>query len=431
MMLEYIVTIAIMVVLLVLKGFYSGSEIALVNSDKIKLMHRAKHGDKGAQLVLRLYETPETLLSTTLVGTNLATISLTTMGTLMMIELFGGNGDVIAILIFTPLLLVFGEIVPKSVMQQKSDVITTIIIYPLKWSSVLFSPITFVFSRLARIFARPVGGGDAESALSIDREQIRAMVHMAERAESARAFDRGRITRVLRFADTNVAQVMVPVAEMEAAAKGASTAELIALMRRTGYRRLPIFEGNVSNVVGIFTATPWQMMDPEFSIRPIEESMRAPLYINPYQSIDAVLPELWKDGMEIGIVVDEFGSAIGRLTVEDIIEEIVGEGNFDDDFIRDRVRRRHSYEMLADNVVLMDARMSLSEANEVLGVDLPTGDDQTVGGLVLARFRHIPEIGEVVIEAGYRFVVAEATVRGIEKLRVEPEAAAKGEASDN
>ena len=431
MMLDYIITIAIMVVLLAFKAFYSGSEIALVNSDKIKLMHRAKHGDKGAELVLRLYETPETLLATTLVGTNLATISLTTMGTLMMIETFGGNGDFIAILIFTPLLLIFGEIVPKSVCQQKSDVITTIIIYPLMWSSVLFSPITFAFSRIARMFARVVGGGDAESVLSIDREQIRAMVHMAERAESARAFDRGRITRVLRFADTNVAQVMVPAAEMEAVSKTVSSAEAIALMRRTGYRRLPVFEGNVSNVVGIFTATPWQMMDPEFSTRPIGESLRAPLYINPYQSIDAVLPVLWKDGMEIGIVVDEFGSAIGLLTVEDIIEEVVGEGNFNDDFIRDHVRRRHSYEMLADNVVLMDARMSLSEANEVLGVDLPTGDYHTVGGLVLARFRHIPKIGEVVSEAGYRFVVAEATVRGIEKLHVEPETMAKGKAGDS
>ena len=315
MMLEYIVTIAVMVVLLVLKGFYSGSEIALVNSDKIKLMHRAKHGDKGAQLVLRLYETPETLLSTTLVGTNLATITLTTMGTLMMIDLFGGNGDFIAILIFTPLLLIFGEIVPKSVMQQKSDTLTTIIIYPLKWSSVLFSPITYVFSRLARLVARLVGGGDVESALSIDREQIRAMVQIAERTESARAFDRGRITRVLRFADTNVAQVMVPVAEMEAVAKDLSTADAVAVMRQTGYRRLPIFEGNVSNVVGIFTATPWQMMDPEFMARPVEENLRAPLYINPYQSIDEVLPELWKDGMEIGIVVDEFSSAVGLLTV--------------------------------------------------------------------------------------------------------------------
>jgi len=430
MMLEIIITVAIMVVLLVLKGFYSGSEIALVSSDKIKLMHRAKHGDKGAQLVLRLYKSPETLLSTTLVGTNLATISLTTMGTLLMIKLFGGNGDFIAMLVFAPLLLIFGEIVPKSIMQQKSDTITTIIIYPLKWSSMLFSPITFVFSRLARIFARLAGGADAESALSIDREKIRAMVQMAERAETARAFDRGRITRVLRFADTNVAQVMVPVAEMEAVAKDASTADAIALMRKTGYRRLPIFQGNVSNVVGIFTATPWQMMDPKFSKRPLKKNLRDPLYINPYQSIDEVLPLLWKDGMELGIVVDEFSSAVGLLTVEDIIEEVVGEGDFNDDFIGDRVRRRHSYEMLADNIVLMDARMSLSEANEILGVNLPTGDYHTVGGLVLARCRHIPETGEAVSEAGYRFVVAEATVRGIEKLRIEPEVAAKGEAKN-
>ena len=156
-MTEYIITIIIMAVMLLLKGFYSGSEIALVSSDKIKLMHRAKHGDTGAQLVLRLFRKPETLLSTTLVGTNLATISLTTMGTLMMIELFGAKGDLIAMLIFVPLLLIFGEIVPKSIMQQKADTITTVIIHPLKWSAVLFSPITYVFSKLARMFAKLTG----------------------------------------------------------------------------------------------------------------------------------------------------------------------------------------------------------------------------------------------------------------------------------
>ena len=147
-------------------------------------------------------------------------------------------------------------------------------------------------------------------------------------------------------------------------------------------------------------------------------------------TLSASISKLWQHGMEIGIVVDEFSSAVGLLTVEDIIEEVVGEKDFDEDFIRDRVRRRHSYEMLADNVVLMDAPMSLSEANEVLGVDLPTGDYHTVGGLILARFRHIPEVGEAVTEVGYRFVVAEATVRGVEKLRVEPETAAKDEAGE-
>mgnify|MGYP001827879528 CR=1 FL=1 len=416
-MLEYVIIVVIMVALLALKGFYSGSEIALVSSDKIKLMHRAKHGDRGAQLVLRLYEKPEKLLSTTLVGTNLATISLTTMGTLLMIELIGDNGELFAMLIFVPLLLILGEIVPKSIMQQKAESITTIIIYPLKWSSLLFSPITYVFSRMARIFARLIGAGDAESALSIDREEIRAMAEMTERTESARVFGRQRIKRVLRFADTNVAEVMNPVAELETVNQGMPTVDAIALMRETGFRQLTVVGGKASAIVGFFTATPWQMIDPEFCAHPIEKHLCEPLYVSPYQTIDEILPKLWQNRAEVGVVVDEFGSAMGVLTVDDVIEEVVGEVEFDDDPITSRghhrrysrARRRHSYEMLSDNIVLMDARMSLSEANEILGVDLPTGDYHTVGGLVLARFRHIPKIGEDVIEEGYRFIVVEAS----------------------
>lgn len=134
-----------MVVLLLMKGFFSGSEIALVNSDKIKLHHRANQGHKGAKLVLKLFRTPDVLLGTTLVGTNISTVSLTTIGTMMMISHFGENGDLIAFLVFTPLFLIFGEIVPKSVYQQKSDVISPIIVYPLKLFSILFAPVIFVF----------------------------------------------------------------------------------------------------------------------------------------------------------------------------------------------------------------------------------------------------------------------------------------------
>jgi CBS domain containing-hemolysin-like protein len=435
MILEYGITVLIMVALLVLKGFYSGSEIALVSSDKIKLMHRAKHGDKGADMVLRMYEKPETLLSTTLVGTNLATISLTTMGTLLMMEFFGGKGELIAIVIFVPLLLIFGEIVPKCIMQQKSDAITTIIIYPLKWSSLLFSPITFVFSRLARILARLIGAGGADSALSIDREQIRAMVEMTERAESARVFGSKRIRRVLRFADTNVAEVMNPVAELETVTKDMPTVDAIALMRDTGFRQLTVVDGRANKIVGFFTATPWQMIDTEFCAHTIERHLCEPLYVNPYQTIDEVFPNLWQNKAEVAVVVDEFGSGMGVLTVDDIIEEVVGEVEFEDVPVAarahhrryNRARRRHGYEMLADNIVLMDARMSLSEANEILGVDLPAGDYHTVGGLVLARFRRIPKVGEEVIEEGYRFIVAEASTRRVDRLRVEPSVVARSQ----
>lgn len=424
-MIAILVTLLIMIFLLILKAFYSGSEIALVSSDKVKMMHQAKMGKKGAKLVLDLFKRPEALLATTLVGTNLATVGLTTLGTLMMIDLFGAHGELIALLIFVPLLLIFGEIVPKSIMQQKADTWTPIIIYPLKWSAVLFTPITFVFSRIAKVFARMMGASETDGGLSIDREQLRTMVEMSQRAEAARDIEHGRLARVLRFADTTVAQVMVPVTELPSIEVNDTTASALQLIREKGYRRLVVFDNAVSSVVGIFIATAWDMMDQSFSEKPLRALIDEPMFLNPHQTIDEVLPLLWKEHHnELGIVVDEFGAAIGVVSVEDIVEEILGEIAVDDATIgapaHHRMGHRYQYEELENGGLLVDARMSLPEASELLGVDLPTGDYHTFGGLLLSLVHHIPIEGEVFEISGYRVVVAQATRRGVDKLRVEP-----------
>ena len=166
----------LMVLLLLLKGFFSGSEIALVNSDKIRMHHRARQGDAGAQLLLKMFERPDVMLGTTLVGTNIATVALTTLGTLIAIELFGDRGDLYAFLMLTPVLLVLGEIVPKSVYQQKADVLAPIIVYPLRFASRLFYPVIFVFSRIARLGVRLAGAGRAPSNVFITREQLRSVL---------------------------------------------------------------------------------------------------------------------------------------------------------------------------------------------------------------------------------------------------------------
>ena len=209
---DILILVVVMLALLLLKGFFSGSEIALVNADKLKIHHMSKQGNKGASMVLKLFKTPDVLLGTTLVGTNISTVALTTIGSLVMIRYFGQLGDFYAFLLFTPLLLIFGEIVPKSVFQQKSDTIAPVIVYPLKFFSLAFYPVIFVFSRVARLAARIVGGGKTEQNVFITREQVRMVVEMAERGTNVDVFDRVRIKRAIRFADTSVGEAMVPIA---------------------------------------------------------------------------------------------------------------------------------------------------------------------------------------------------------------------------
>ena len=417
---DFLIILLVMVLLLLLKGFFSGSEIALVNADKFKLHHKANQGNRGAQLVLKLFETPDVLLGTTLVGTNIATIVLTTLGTMLMIRSFGQLGDLYAVLLFTPLFLVLGEIVPKSVYQQKSNELAPVIVYPLKLFSILFYPLVFVFSRIARLCARLVGGGKTEQNVFITREQMRMVVDMAERGANVDIFDRVRIKRVIRFAETSVGEAMIPVAELTAINRNRDTRSAITLVRRRGYNRLPVYSRNISNIVGIVTLTTWDLMDQELPDKSLEELIKAAHYVSPYQTIDQLLPILRNRDDHMAIVVNEFGSAIGMITMEDILEEVVGEIDVGYDFEEYLPRRKRIFEMLDEETYLMDARLPISEVNEVLGTSLPAVESHTIGGLMMARVRHIPAEGEFIVESGFKFTVTEATDRAVVKLRVEP-----------
>ena len=424
--------VPLMVVLLLLKGFFSGSEIALVNADKIKLRHAAKQGNRGAELAMKLLQKPEVLLSTTLVGTNISTIALTTVGTLLMIDWFGQRGDVYAFLAFTPLFLVLGEIVPKSVYQQKTSILTPVIIFPLSWSAKLFHPVIFVFSRVARFCARLAGAGKTEQTLFITREQFRTLVDVAEQSAALSESNRGRIRRVIRFADTTVAEAMVPIAQVicmdreKIGKKSSRTA--VDLVRKHGFNRLPVFENNTSNITGIITMTTWEMLAVHAAEKPISDMIRSALYVAPNQTIDSLLPQLRQREDRMAIVVNEFGSAIGMITMEDIVEEVLGEIDVGYDFEEYQPKRRHEYTRIGDDSYLMDSRVSISEANEVLGIHLPATEFHTLGGLVMGRLRRIPRQGDYIVELGYRLTVVEATERTLLKLRVEPDAeAAKSE----
>jgi CBS domain containing-hemolysin-like protein len=318
---------------------------------------------------------------------------------------------------------VLGEIVPKSVYQQKSDELTPIIIYPLRWASMVFYPIVFVFSRLARLAARIVGAGKIEQPFFITREQLRTVVDMAEHEAALDAFGRGRIRRVIRFAETTVAEAMIPIAEATVIGRNKTAKVAIDLVRRHGYNRLPVYENSTSNITGIVTLTTWDLMDKSLVDQPLDSLIKPALYVSPLQTIDQLLPMLRQRKDHMAIVVDEFGTAIGMITMEDIVEEVVGEIDVGYDFEEYLPKRKRVYERLAEEVYLMDSRLPISEANEILRTLLPTTEFHTVGGLVLARLRHIPKEGEFIVEDGYRFTVVEASERSIIKLRVEPESA--------
>ncbi|MXZ81617.1 MAG: HlyC/CorC family transporter [Gammaproteobacteria bacterium] len=411
--------ILLIVFLLLLKGFFSGSEIALVNSDKIKLTAKANMGNRGAREALDFFKTPDTMLGTTLVGTNVATVALTTLLTIVFIRLFGDRGDVYAYFVFTPLLLILGEIVPKSIFQQKSDQVVPLAIYPLKVFSLAFYPVIFIFSRLARLIARILGAGKIEQNFFMTREQIRSVVDMTEKTSAVNAFDRGRIRRVIRFADTTVGEAMIPIAEVTAINHSRGILRAIATVRRKGFNRIPVYRGNISNIVGIVTLTTWDLMDRSLTEKELEDFIRPAHYVLQFQTIDQLLPVLRQREDRMAVVVDEFGSAIGIITMEDIVEEVVGDIDVGYDFDEYLPRRKSVVEKFDKDAYLVDSRLSIFDLNEQLEINLNTRVAHTIGGLVMNLLGHIPEAGESVVEQGYRFTVEDRTEKGVVSLRVE------------
>lgn len=414
-----LVVILIMILLLLLEGFFSGSEIALVHADKFRLRARAAKGDRGAGLALRMFERPEVLLTTTLVGTNIAVVVLTTLGTLLMIQAFGPLGELYAFLILTPLLLVFGEIVPKSVYQQKADELAPTVVYVLRLFSILLYPLVWIFSQVARTAARLVRGPRSASSLFITRQQFSTLVDMADRGAEVELFDRKRIERAIRFGDTTVGEAMVPLAEITALNHLRSTHDAVQLVRQSGFNRLPVYQGNIGNVTGVVTLTVWDLMDEAVKSKPLGELVRPALYVSPLQLIHELLPVLREREDHMAIVVDEFGSAIGLISMEDILEEVVGEIEVGYDFDEYHQKRKRHYQRIDQGLYLFDSRVPISELNALLGIDLPATEFHTAGGFVEARLRHIPAVGENVLHAGWRFTVTEANERAVLKLKIE------------
>jgi len=415
---DLILQLVVILIFLLLKGFFSGSELAMVNSDKIHLRHEARMGNAGAKLVLNLFRTPDVMLGTTLVGTNIATVTITTLGTLIFVRLFGDAGDLVSVLVFTPFLLIFGEIVPKSIFQQKADTIVTRIIYGLRFFSYVFYPVIFVFSRVARVAARLFGGASSASSGFISKDELRVLIDLSETASDSAATSKQRIRRIFRFADTTVGEVMTPLAEVIGFNETREMAEAVRRVWSSGFNRLPVFRGNITNVTGVMTLSTWDLLLPDIEERPVSDFVKPALYLSPRQSLDQVLPLLRSRADHMAVVVDEFGSAIGILTMEDIFEEVVGpvDSGFDFDGMK---TRRISIEAVNDDTHLISGRAPISELNDSLKLGLPVGDAHTIAGFLINRLRRIPQVGDTVVEQTYRYTVIEADARTATKVRAE------------
>lgn len=405
-------TLLFMFVLLLIKGFFSGSEIAFVSADRIRLRHRKAQGSAGAGTALRLLRNPAKLLTTTLLGTNISSIALTTVGTVMMVELFAGRGELVALLVFTPLFLILGEIVPKSVYQQRADALTPIIAYPLGWLQTALGPLVWLFSLIARLAARLVGGTDDDTTAT--RNQFFATVQMAERTGAIEAFSRGQVRRVLRFAQMTATEAMWPLSEVRCLDRNTPMKKLVELRRKTGQRLIPLYRETPTNIVAVATLESWDLLAPDIERRPVETLHGPVRFVPQLQRVSEIIAFLNADPALIVVVVDEIGNAVGLITLNLLVRGTLGAQTSP---LTDRAAPETTQQIVdADGEYVIDARLPIVKVNERLEISLSTLNQSTIGGYALTRFGRLPREGDAFEADGYRFEVVEMNERSILRL---------------
>jgi len=365
-MMESIDTLLIMLLCLAAEAFFSGSEIGVVSADRIKLRTAAAKGSSGARLALKMLEKPEWLLSTTLVGTNIAVVTNTTMATGLMIDLFGENAGWLAVVIVAPLIWVFGEIVPKSVFQQHADTLTPKVIFALRAFSYLFWPILFVFSRLSRILGKLVGGQEDNSPFTL-REQIMTMMSMSPGQGDIEPHEQQMIRRLFDFSETSALEVMVPLVDVISIEQQAHCGEAIRLASEKAHKRLPVYAERVDHIIGVVNCLDMLGLDEQ---TPIAEFINPVDYVPGSKGIHDLLLDLRETGKLMSVVVDEFGGAEGIVSIEDIIEEVVED--LQDEF-DGHEESTEGVRKLGEQDYLVNARIDPDTLERERGISLPPG----------------------------------------------------------
>jgi len=397
-------------VFLGLESFFSGSEIAIISCDKVKLRSRAASGSASARLLEGMLARPEWLIGTTVIGTTVAVAANTIMVSLTIQTFLPRLGELVTVLVMSPLILFFGEILPKSFFQRKADVLAPKVIYPIWLASRLFSPVLFLVTAVARLLAKETTARQKHGHPLLRREDLKALVHADMRGGDVKVEKRRMVDRLFELSDTTVEETMIPLINVAALPETATWREAAALILEKGHSRIPVYRERIDQIVGIVTH--FDLLLAKDREGPISPLVQPCFFVPETKPVQELLLQMKKSGHWMAVAVDEYGGAVGIITVEDIVEEIVGEieDEYDD--------RRSLYRKLDPHTYIIHARIEIDYINEKLPFEIPQGDYETLGGFLLAMMGRVPEEGETFRYGSMLFTIEKATPRSIEEVRL-------------
>ncbi|MUV90568.1 DUF21 domain-containing protein [Halapricum sp. CBA1109] len=406
-------TLAI-VVLIGLSAFFSSSEIAMFSLAKHRIDSMVEEGVPGARAVQNLKSDPHRLLVTILVGNNLVNIAMSSIATgLFGLYLSQGQAVIAATFGITAVVLLFGESAPKSYAVENTESWAVTIARPLKWSERALLPLIVFFDYLTRVVNRVTGGGSAIESTYVTRDEIRNMIKTGEREGVLDEEEREMLQRTLRFNNTIAKEVMTPRLDMTAVSVDDGIQAAIETCIQSGHARLPVYEGSLDNIIGVVHIRDLvrDLNYGENEDLELDDLIEPTLHVPESKNVDDLLTEMRENRMHMVIVLDEFGTTEGLVTMEDLTEEIVGEileGG-----------EEEPIETVDDRTAVVRGEVNIDEVNETLGVDIPEGEEfETLAGFIFNRVGRLVEEGEVIEYGDVEIRVEQVENTRIMKARI-------------
>lgn len=409
---SYTWQIVSLIILIGLSGFFSMSETALMSLNKIKLRHMVEEGVAGAKSVEKLIEDPNKLLGAILIGNNVVNIGASSLATVLATNIFGNSGVGIATGVITILVLIFGEITPKSIAKQKSETVALMVVKPIQFIVFIFKPFVYVFTIISSLFIRLLGGDPNKAESFITEEELKTMVDVSEEEGVLENVEKEMIFNVFDFVDLQVKDVMVQRVDIVAVDEEATYDEVMDIIKSEQFSRIPVYSETIDNVIGVINVKDFAMVENIREDFNVTKYVREPFYTFEFKKIVELFKEMKKARNHIAVVLDEYGGTVGLVTIEDLVEEIVGE--IEDEYDEED----NSIEVIKENEYVVDGSARLHDISELLGVDIDSEEFDSVGGLMIGVLGRMPEEKEEVVSNDITFIAEEIDKNRIKKVRL-------------
>ena len=384
-----ILQLVILVLLLSASAFFSSAETALMTSNKLRIRNLAENGDKRAEKVLEITANTDKMLSAILIGNNIVNLSASALSTTLTLKMFGSSLVGIATGVLTFLILVFGEITPKNVASKNAEDMALKYIGIISVLVIILTPAIYIVNKVAGIVISLFIKNNDDNNM-VTEDELRAMVEVSHEDGVIEKEEKKMIVNVVDFGDTVAGDIMLPRVDMVMVSVESSYGEILKIFREERYTRIPVYEESPDNVIGILNVKDFLLIEDKENFS-VKEHLREPLYTYEYKKTSSLMVDMRKTGANIVIVLDEYGTTVGLITLEDMLEEIVGE--IRDEFDADE---DEGITKISETEYLIDGSTNLDDVNDRIGLELSSEEYESIGGIIMEKLGRLPVEGEVI-----------------------------------